>query len=80
MEKKLEYNWDLSVCNRDFILCNWDILSTKQNIYDLCSEKWPHTNLCKAITDLLRNGKRERAEELLWEHLNLKQNEKTKTN
>lgn len=62
-----KYNWDLTVCNDSFLLCNGVILSTKKDIADLCGcEK---SNLCKAVIDLILNKNPNRASELLWEHL-----------
>jgi len=69
MTKLKTYNWALSVCNRDFILCDWDILSNKSDIKERCSMNCEQRHTCNAIADLLRNGNWKRAEELLWEHL-----------
>lgn len=61
MKNKQEYNWDLSICNREDLMCQ-NIFIDKEYINDKC--KCIHSDTCKAIVDLLENKKLEEALEL----------------
>ena len=60
--KTKSYNWNMSVCNRDFLLCDNDVME-KQRIKEECD--CVKKSVCFEIVRLLKNWHRPEATELL---------------
>lgn len=60
-----KYNWDLSICNNKFLLCDQDIIDTKQDISERCSRECEKIACCHRIVELLNQKKPDEAFNLL---------------